>query len=52
MMLFLFQLYTHSALTSRAEDNDPPGMLNSIDASFQMRLKELEEKLEVWNKHQ
>ena len=52
MMLFVFQLYTDSALTSRAEDNDPPGMLNSIDASFQMRLKELEEKQEVWNKHQ
>ena len=52
MMLFVFQLYSDSALTSRAEDNDPPGMFNSIDASFQMRLKELEEKQEVWNKHQ
>lgn len=52
MMLLVFQLYSDSALSSRAEENDPPGMLNSIDASFQMRLKELEEKQEVWNKHQ
>ena len=48
----VFKLYSDSALSSRDEDSDPPGLLNSIDASFQMRLKELEEKQEVWNKHQ
>ncbi|XP_020628467.1 centromere protein J-like [Orbicella faveolata] len=31
----------------RTEESDPPGLLNSIDASFQMRLRELEEKQEL-----
>ena len=52
MMWFVFKLSSDSALSSRDEDSDPPSLLNSIDASFQMRLKELEEKQEVWNKHQ
>ncbi|XP_078360900.1 uncharacterized protein LOC144645268 isoform X2 [Oculina patagonica] len=36
-----------SAVSTRAEESDPPGLLNSIDASFQMRLQELEEKQEM-----
>ena len=32
---------------TRAGGNNPAGVLNSIDASFQMRLQELEEKQEV-----
>ena len=45
------QLYFVCTLSSTTEDS-PPGVLNSIDASFQMRLKELEEKQEVLNKYQ
>ena len=36
---------------TRAEGNNPAGVLNSIDASFQMRLQELEEKQEVCSIH-
>ena len=37
-----------SSVFSRAECIDnPPVLLNSIDASFQVRLQELEEKQEV-----
>ena len=36
---------------TRAEGNNPAGVLNSIDASFQMRLQELEEKQEVSGIH-
>lgn len=49
---FVFKLYFVCTLSNRAEESDPPGLLNSIDASFQMRLKELEEKQEVQNKYQ
>ena len=45
------KLYFVCTLSSTTEDS-PPGVLNSIDASFQLRLKELEEKQEVRNKCQ
>ena len=37
----------YSVIPSGVEASDPPDVFNSIDASFQMRLKELEEKQEV-----
>ena len=40
-----------SSVFTRAEGNNPAGVLNSIDASFQMRLQELEEKQEVSGIH-
>ena len=40
-----------SSVFTRAEGNNPAGVLNSIDASFQMRLQELEEKQEVCGIH-
>ena len=36
-----------SVISDEPEESNPPSVFNSIDASFQMRLKELEEKQEV-----
>ena len=36
-----------SVISDEQEESNPPSVFNSIDASFQMRLKELEEKQEV-----
>ena len=36
-----------SVICDESEESNPPSVFNSIDASFQMRLKELEEKQEV-----
>ena len=36
-----------SAISDEPEESNPPSVFNSIDASFQMRLKELVEKQEV-----
>ncbi|XP_068750144.1 centromere protein J-like isoform X3 [Montipora capricornis] len=38
---------TQSAFSRAESTGNPPGLFNSIDASFQMRLQELEEKQEI-----